>query len=350
MKEVSERDLTALKGDRERQIATWSVLTIAIIAIGAVLYEAREFVLPIVAAFVIGAMVSPAARALEAWRIPRLLSAILIVAATAGLVALVIALISPPLVEWTSQLPELGAKLKDKLHVFDKLFAWSQNLLSMLNIDAKSVGSLQSLANFDWLPSTIAFLSPTLTEFLFFLVVLLLFIDSWPDLRRGLVMTFADRESRLLTLKILNEIEVSLADYLRIVTLINLGLGTAVGVICVVTQTPNPIGLAVLAFTLNFIPIIGPITMAGVLLAVGVVTAPTLGSGLIPLGSFVIVAGLEGQFITPAIIGRRLALNGLAVLLSLAFWAWLWGPTGAFLSSPLLIVGLIVRERLWGEE
>ena len=55
---------------------------------------------------------------------------------------------------------------------------------------------------------------------------------------------------------------------------------------------------------------------------------------------------LEGHFLTPMIVGRRLALNALAVFIALAFWTWLWGPMGAFLSSPLLIVALIVKEHL----
>ena len=46
------------------------------------------------------------------------------------------------------------------------------------------------------------------------------------------------------------------------------------------------------------------------------------------------------------IVGRRLALNAFAVFIALAFWTWLWGPMGAFLSSPLLIVALIVKEHL----
>ncbi len=58
---------------------------------------------------------------------------------------------------------------------------------------------------------------------------------------------------------------------------------------------------------------------------------------------------LEGQFITPTIIGRRLEINNLAVILSLLFWSWMWGPMGAFLASPLLIVGLIVKEHLPSE-
>ena len=80
--------------------------------------------------------------------------------------------------------------------------------------------------------------------------------------------------------------------------------------------------------------------MIVVLALVGVVTAPSLGSGLLPAGLFMLVVFAEGQFITPTIIGRRLEINNLAVLLSLLFWTWMWGPMGAFLSAPLLIVGL----------
>ena len=76
-----------------------------------------------------------------------------------------------------------------------------------------------------------------------------------------------------------------------------------------------------------------------ILAVVGVVTASTLGVGLIAALLFVGVTFLEGHFVTPTIIGRRLELNALAVFMALAFWTWLWGPMGGFLSSPLLIVG-----------
>ena len=71
---------------------------------------------------------------------------------------------------------------------------------------------------------------------------------------------------------------------------------------------------------------------------------PALAAALFMLAVF-----LEGQFITPTIIGRRLEINNLAVIPSLLFWSWMWGPMGAFLASPLLIVGLIVKEHLPSE-
>jgi predicted PurR-regulated permease PerM len=83
-----------------------------------------------------------------------------------------------------------------------------------------------------------------------------------------------------------------------------------------------------------------------VLTGVGIVAFPTIGAGLIAPLAFAALTFLEGHFITPTIVGRRLELNALAVFMALAFWTWLWGPMGAFLSSPLLIVALILKEHL----
>ena len=177
-------------------------------------------------------------------------------------------------------------------------------------------------------------------------MVLLLFLTWWPDLRRQIVMTFASRDSRLRVLRILNEAEESLGAYLVTVACINLVVGVAAGLISALTGLPSSVGFGALAATLNFIPIVGPIMMIAVLAVVGVVIAPSLGMGLLPAGLFLLVILAEGQFITPAIIGRRLEINALAVILSLMFWTWMWGPMGAFLSSPLLIVGLILRDHL----
>jgi predicted PurR-regulated permease PerM len=336
--------------ENHSDLVVWSLAILTTIAVGFVLYAARLLLMPVVTAFVIGVMVSPAARFLERYRVPRTLAAILIVCFTAGLVALLIAAISAPVAEWTGRLPELGPALKGKLHIFDGVIDYWRRLQEVMGVQPDHAAPTLPLPSLDWVQTTFAFVSPTLTEFLLFLAILLLFIASWPDLRRGLVLTFATHESRLTALKIMNEIEARLAGYLAIVTVINLGVGVCVAVACAVTAMPNPIGLGVLATTLNFIPIIGPIVMFVALLVVGVVTAPTLGAGLLAAGIFVLITGLEGHFVTPAIIGRRLSLNGLAVLLSLAFWSWLWGPMGAFLSSPLLIVGLILKDHLVSDD
>jgi predicted PurR-regulated permease PerM len=331
---------------RRAEVVAFALISLLLICVVVVLYVAKGFFLPVVTAFVVGTMLSPAAGLLERHRIPRAVSAVLIVTAVGAGVAFIVGLISSPLMEWSTRLPELGSLLRDKLHIFDRPLALWQQLKGMLGgSDAASAAPFQ-MPNFDWVQPTLGFLSPTFTEFLLFLATLILFIASWKDLRRALIMTFGDHASRLRTLRILNEIEQHLGGYLLTVTMINLGVGTATGIICAVAGMPNPAGLGALAATLNFFPIIGPVAMFVVLAVVGVIAFSTLGAGLIAALAFVGVTFLEGHFITPTIIGRRLELNALAVFMALAFWTWLWGPMGGFLSSPILIVALILKEHL----
>ena len=156
-------------------------------------------------------------------------------------------------------------------------------------------------------------------------------------------MTFTDHSARLRTLRILNEIEGHLGGYLLTVTMINFGVGVATGIICVVTGMPTPAGLGAPARNAELLSHHRPGRASA---AVGVIAFSTLGAGLIAAALFVGVTFLEGHFVTPTIIGRRLELNALAVFIALAFWTWLWGPMGGFLSSPLLIVGLVLKVHL----
>lgn len=331
---------------RRAEVVAFALVSLLLITVVAVLYVAKAFFLPIVTAFIVGTMLSPAANFLERHRIPRAVSAVLIVTFVCAGIAFIVGLISSPLVEWTNRLPELGLRLKDKLQIFDRPLALWHQVQNMFGASDSLSSTKFELPKIDWVQPTLEFLSPTFTEFLLFFAILVLFIASWKDLRRGLVMNFADHEWRLRTLRILNTIETSLGGYLFTVTMINFGVGIATGVICAVTGMPNPAGLGALAATLNFFPIIGPVAMFVILAVVGIITSSTLGAGLIAALAFVGLTFLEGHFVTPAIIGRRLQLNALAVFIALAFWTWLWGPMGGFLASPLLIVGLVLKEHL----
>jgi predicted PurR-regulated permease PerM len=328
---------------RRAEVVAFALVGLLVITVVAVLWAAKAFFLPVVMAFIVGTMLSPAAGFLERHRIPRAVSAILIVTAVGAGAAFMVGLISSPLMEWSNRLPELGSLLRDKLHIFDRPLLLWQELQGMLG--GSDTAPFQ-MPKFEWVQPAVEYLSPTLTEFLLFFATLVLFLASWKDLRRALIMTFTDRATRLRTLRIINEIEEHLGGYLLTVTMINVGVGTAAGIICAVTGMPNAAGFGALAATLNYFPIIGPVAMFAILTVVGVVAFSTLGAGLIAPLAFAGIIFLEGHFITPTIIGRRLELNALAVFIALAFWTWLWGPMGGFLSSPLLIVALILKEHL----
>jgi predicted PurR-regulated permease PerM len=335
---------------RRAEVVAFTLVALLIITVVAVLYVAKAFFLPVVMAFVVGTMLSPAAGFLERYRIPRAVAAVLIVAGVGAAGLFMVGLISAPLMEWSTRLPELGALLREKLYVFDRPLSLWHELQSMVGASDAYPGAALQMPNFEWVQPMLGFLSPTFTEFLLFFATLILFIASWSDLRRALIMTFPDHVSRLRTLRIVNEIERQLGGYLLTVTMINIGVGVGTGLFCAITGMPNPAGLGALAATLNFFPIIGPIAMFLILAAIGVIAFSTIGAGLLAALAFGGLTFLEGHFVTPTIIGRRLELNALAVFMALAFWIWLWGPMGGFLASPILIVAIILKEHLMPED
>jgi predicted PurR-regulated permease PerM len=186
-----------------------------------------------------------------------------------------------------------------------------------------------------------------LIQITLFFVTLIFFLATQIDFRRYMASFFTTREGKLRFIRIANDIEEHLATYVATVTIINFCLGVVVALGAWLFGLPNPIILGLVAMTLNYIPYIGAACTTLILLGVGLVSFASLGYALVPPAAFVGAATIEGQFITPTVLGHRLTLNPLAVLLALAFWAWLWGPMGAFLAVPLTIVILVTMTHLF---
>jgi predicted PurR-regulated permease PerM len=193
----------------------------------------------------------------------------------------------------------------------------------------------------------ISVVTPAVVEITLFFVTLIFFLATQMDFRSYMVSFFTSRDAKLRFLRIASDIEDHLASYVAIVTVINFGLGVVVALGAWLFGFPNPIIFGILAMALNYIPYIGAACLTLIILGVGLVTFPSLSFALIPPAAFVAAATIEGQFVTPAVLGARLTLNPLMVLLALAFWAWLWGPLGAFLAVPLTMVGLVTLHHLF---
>jgi predicted PurR-regulated permease PerM len=93
-----------------------------------------------------------------------------------------------------------------------------------------------------------------------------------------------------------------------------------------------------IAAVLNYIPYLGPIASALLLALGGLMTFSDPWYALLPALIFIGIHLIEANFVTPTVVGRRLTINPLLILLSLSFWAWVWGTTGALLAVPLLII------------
>ena len=309
---------------------------------------ARPILLPVASAFVVTMMLGPLSARAERYKVPSLVSAIILWLLVIAVFYGVIVLLAAPVVDWLGKTPDIAQNIQEKLRVLDRPLSVLQDLRDkFLPSDKKGSLGVDIVA---FVQPAMLIVTPAIGQMLIFFGTLFFMLLGRSQLRRFLVIFFDEREARLRTLKIMNDIEHNLTGYLSIVTLINIAVGLCGGFAAWVTGLPDPVAWAVLGFILNFIPYIGALIMEAALFLVGLVTFPTLTQALIAPLLFLALATLEGHFITPSIIGHRLTLNPLTVFLSLAFWTWLWGPVGAFLAVPLLIVGLVVADHLFPEE
>ena len=320
-----------------------AIIGIFLILFGAFLYVGRAILLPILAAAIVALTMAPLIKAARSHGLPPWVTGLAIVAFFLGLLSVAASALAGPVSQWIGRAPEIGAIIKERLAVLDQPLAALQQLkTSLFGGDAGGA----NVNTPDIVLPVVAFVTPAAGELLLFFGTLLFFLIGQIDLRSSLVSIFGNRDTKLRFLKIMRDIERNLAGYLAVVTIINTVLGVIVAVGTWLIGYPNPVIFGVLAGLLNYVPYVGPGVMVVALFGVGLVSFPSIGHALIaPLG-LIALTTLEGHFVTPTVIGRRLTLNPLLVLLALAFWTWMWGPFGAFLAVPLSIVGLVVFNHL----
>jgi predicted PurR-regulated permease PerM len=331
-----------------RHVAHLATVGIFLIMFGAVLDLARNVLLPIVSAAVIGMMFDPLARVATRWRIPGWLFAGVVVGFLLVMLQVITVLVSVPIIDWIGRAPELADSMRAKLQTFERGFAAFQQLQAALSKGGKEAGMSIDVAAVA--QPLLGFLTPAIGELLIFFATLFFFLLDRSQLRKHIILVFNRQDDRLRAIRIINDIEHNLTVYIGTVTVINLAIGVITAGGAWMVGLPNPVLLGAIAFICNYIPYIGPAVVVVILLAVGFVSFPSLAHAAVAPALFVGLTTIEGHFVTPNILGRRLTLNPLAVFLSLAFWTWLWGPVGAFLSVPFLIFGLVIVNHLMADD
>jgi predicted PurR-regulated permease PerM len=332
-----------------RVAAQAATIGIFLIMLLAVIYFGRPILLPATTAVVIGLMLGPLSSRADRAGIPVLVTAIVLWLVVVGVFYALIVVLSTPIVDWLGKAPQIGANIRDKLHVLDRPLEALERLRGALMPKGKTDAGV----GFDILAviqPALLFVTPAIGQVAIFFGTLFFFLLGRLQLRHVLVIFFDSHEARLRMLKIMNDIEHNLTSYLSVVAVINAVVGLAAGLIAFFVGLPSPVAWGVLGFILNFVPYIGALMMELIFFALGLVTFATLSQALIAPLIYLGFTTLEGHFITPSIMGRRLTLNPMVVFLSLVFWAWIWGPVGAFLAVPIVIVLLVISSHVFPED
>jgi AI-2 transport protein TqsA len=143
----------------------------------------------------------------------------------------------------------------------------------------------------------------------------------------------------------MNRIVREIQRYLVVKTVTSLIAGVGVFIVLKLCGVGLALLLAFAMFLLHFIPNVGAAiaTVPAVLIAIA---DRGLGVGAIVAGGYVAIIVFAGNLLEPRMLGKTLGFSPLVVLLGMLFWGWMWGPMGALLSVPLMVVAKIVLENI----
>ena len=313
----------------------------------AALYVAREVVLPVVLAVVLKLLLQPLVRALERLRIPKVVGATVAVLLLLAVFGIVGTILSGPATAWTHNLPDTMGKLAERFAALRALMDRAHSFLGRFGLGSQAGGDLLNVVNPGRVAGVIAGglsgLASHLLETLLILFYLLVFGETF--LRRvvEVLPTFGDKKQAV---EISTQVESDLSAYLLTITIINAVVGCAVGAMMWLFGVPGAPLWGVVAFCLNFVPILGPLTGVVAFAVVGLLALGLSWFSLLPAVCYLGIHVAEGEVITPLILARRFTVNPVAVLLGLLFWYWMWGVEGAVLAVPLLAITKIICDRI----
>jgi predicted PurR-regulated permease PerM len=153
---------------------------------------------------------------------------------------------------------------------------------------------------------------------------------------RGIVSAGGDIATRRRILETTRQIETGISRYLGTVTLINTGLALVVAGALYLLGLPNPLLWGVVAGLLNYAPYLGPMVTTLTIALASIEAMTELKAMMLPPLLYLLITAVEGQIVTPLLVGRRLKLSPIVVLLSVVVMGWLWGLVGALMAVPLV--------------
>lgn len=323
-----------------------------LLLLGAILL-ARDFLMPVTMALLLFFVFSPLVRRLGRKGIPHWLTSTLVVLALLAVVGGVVLSVMSPVGQMISDAPSITRKLETKFQELKDSIKGIQEVATKIddvtNGTTPEPGVIKTEEARSSFAMTIASAAPALIgQFAFVLILMFFMLTSGDLMYLKIVQSFDTLKEKRAAYQALREIEENLGNYLGTISLINVGLGVAIGLAFWALDMPAPFLFGVLACLFNFIPYIGAFIAAGLSVVVALVTMDGFfwpaAVGLTYIG----INSIEGQFVTPYFLSRRLELNTVVVFIAVALWAWLWSIVGMIVAVPILVMIRVLCEHIPG--
>jgi predicted PurR-regulated permease PerM len=325
--------------------------TIVIGAVGLLLYVAHEAFIPVAMALLCALILSGPVEGLHKLRVPRSVSAGLILLLVVALLAGVVNFMWTPTQQWFAGAPRTMAVIKQKItpvaRFMSRVEELRKNAGAIGNPTGRAAAPAPAPGQAAQESAPVLILDATreaLVGVLTFLIITLFLLAGGPPMLARMTAAFVDDLNAAHVLQVIEKVRAEVGRFYVTTALINLGLGCATAAAMMAWGMPTPYLWGALAAALNFIPYAGAATTLLIVTLVAVVSFSSLGQVLGVAGTYVVLAGIEGQIVQPLLVGRRLEVNPLLIFLALWFGGLFWGVAGVILATPTLVALKVIAE------
>jgi predicted PurR-regulated permease PerM len=329
---------------RDRLLASLTLIAGIGVIVGLpfALRAGAEFFLPVTAALVVAIALVPMLEWFERRGVPAKLSAGLCVIIFLMIMAFAIGSIMIPAMDWVVRVPERIGRVQEALapvlDLYKNLDNYIDRIFSQIAVSGEDERSVRVETPNSMLGLLTASAPHALIQLFFALLVVYFFLAGWTAMRRRTIKSRGSFEGAMTTARVIQQVVEATSTYIGTITVINVALGAVTALILWGLGMDSPVMWGGIVAVANYIPYLGPIVSALLLFVGGLMTFPDVWAALLPPAIFIGLHTIEANAITPMIVGRKIEVNPLLILVSLSFWAWVWGTTGALLAVPLLII------------
>jgi predicted PurR-regulated permease PerM len=334
----------AITVKRDRLLASLTLIAGigVVVALPFALRAGAEFFMPVTAALVVAIALVPLLEWFERRGLPSKAAAGLCVLIFLMVALFALGSIVIPASDWVAripaQMPHVRATLEPVIQIYKHLDRFIDRTVSQISITKEQTRAVR-IETPNSMSSLLISSAPHLFIQLFFsLLVIFFFLAGWTAMRKKTIVSRGSFEGALTTARVIQQVVDATSTYLGTISLINIGLGALTAGVLWWLGMPSPVMWGGIVAVANYIPYLGPIASALLLFLGGLMTYPDVWGALMPPAVFIGFHLVEANFFTPMVVGHRLTISPLSILVSLSFWAWIWGTTGALLAVPLLII------------
>ncbi|WP_404339843.1 AI-2E family transporter [Sphingomonas sp. MMS12-HWE2-04] len=341
--EMRESHGEAVARDRLMASLTLMIGVGLLLALPFALQAGSSFFLPLTTALVIAIALVPLLEWLERHRLPAPLAAfvcvlLFLLAANVALASIVV-----PATQWIrdlpAKIPQIQDNLKPLIEFYSNLDQFVNRTLTNFAAEPMKQPAVMAATPPRSLLDLFATSAPSaLIEMFFAILVIYFFLSGWTRLRRNAITSRSSFGGAMATARVIQDVVDDTSAYLGTITLINVTLGLIVAGALWMMGMPTPLMWGGIVTLLNYIPYFGPVLSALLLGVGGLMTFPEIFWALMPAVVMIGAHLIEANVVTPLIVGHRLTISPILILVSLSFWGWVWGTTGALLAVPLLII------------